>query len=823
MDVKWAWRGLRRSPAFLITAVLSLALGIGANTAIFSLLYQILLRSLPGTDSARLVVLQRSDVFGMVRSDTSASQFSYPLYRDLRDRVPVFASLVGRAQAPVAVGYRGENEAASVEIVTGNFFTGLGVRPALGRLLTAEDDRTPGGHPVAVLSHAYWQKRFGGQPGVLNQKLILNGYPFTVVGVAQPEFKSVITGQHPEVFVTVAMNAQIQPDWDHRENRRVHWLTLVARLKPGIEVPQAEASLTQTIRPIFAEEIEEAKRPPGAPASVRFVNQKMSLKPGVTGVNEFGDYETPLYLLMGMVGFVLLIACFNLANLLLTRATAREKEIAVRLAVGASRGKLVRLLLIESVLLALMGGALGLLVSQWTIDGLTYFLDGLLGGWISRELSPPMLAFNAALSLVTAVVFGLLPAWRATKVNLAPSLKGLTTTAAGGSLAWRRVLVTAQVALAFMLLFGAALFAVSFRNLVNLNPGYRVERLLGFGVDLRLAGYDPGRGHAFALELKRRLERTPGVKGVTATAEAVLTNSNRSRNTTVEGYRAKEDEDTNVHDNSVLPGHFGTMGIPLLQGREFTEADLGNPKVAVVNERFVERFQLGPNPLGKRFTYGAGNVKLDTEIVGVVKNSKHSDLREPVRPFAYLPILQEKRLSAFHYYVRTERSEREVMGQIRRLVRELDGGVPVTDLQTMEETVSRSLVQDQLISALSSAFGILALMLAVLGVYGVIAYAVAQRTREIGIRMALGAGGRQILWLVARDVLYLLGIGLTVGSLGAVLLGRLVESELFGVAASNVGLLAATGAVLLLAAVAATIAPAWRAGRVDPLTALRYE
>ncbi|MBY0373554.1 MAG: ABC transporter permease, partial [Bryobacteraceae bacterium] len=532
------------------------------------------------------------------------------------------------------VGYRGENEAASVEIVTGNFFTGLGVRPALGRLLTAEDDRTPGGHPVAVLSHAYWQKRFGGQPGVLNQKLILNGYPFTVVGVAQPEFKSVITGQHPEVFVTVAMNAQIQPDWDHRENRRVHWLTLVARLKPGIEVPQAEASLTQTIRPIFAEEIKEAKRPPGAPASVRFVNQKMSLKPGVTGVNEFGDYETPLYLLMGMVGFVLLIACFNLANLLLTRATAREKEIAVRLAVGASRGKLVRLLLIESVLLALMGGALGLLVSQWTIDGLTYFLDGLLGGWISRELSPPMLAFNAALSLVTAVVFGLLPAWRATKVNLAPSLKGLTTTAAGGSLAWRRVLVTAQVALAFMLLFGAALFAVSFRNLVNLNPGYRVERLLGFGVDLRLAGYDPGRGHAFALELKRRLERTPGVKGVTATAEAVLTNSNRSRNTTVEGYRAKEDEDTNVHDNSVLPGHFGTMGIPLLQGREFTEADLGNPKVAVVNERFVERFQLGPNPLGKRFTYGAGNVKLDTEIVGVVKISKDSVLVEPVRPFA---------------------------------------------------------------------------------------------------------------------------------------------------------------------------------------------
>lgn len=813
-----------RSPGFVATAVLSLALGIGANTAIFSLLYQVLLRNLPGANPDRLVIVNYGDgSFGMIHQDNSSTPFSYPMYRDLRDKSPVFESLVGRSQAPVAIGYQGQNEAGSAEIVTGNFFTGLGVRPALGRVLEPSDDQVSGGHPVTVLSYPYWVKRFGANPSILNQTIVINRHPFTVVGVADREFRGVVSGLSSEVFVTVAMKGQVQPTFDMRDNRRAHWLTLVGRLKPGIPTAQAEASLQQTIKPLLEEEMRTAKRSLSTARGQRFVNQKMVLKPGGSGVNEFGSYRTPLFALMGMVGFVLLIACFNLANLLLTRASGREREIAVRLAVGASKGRLIRMLLAESLLLAIAGGLLGLLVAQWTISGLTYFVEGLMGGWLSRDLAPPMLIFNGVLALATALLFGILPAWRATGVNLAPSLKGLTTTAASGSLNWRRVLVTAQVALAFVLLFGAGLFASSFRNLLHLDPGYRVERLMGFGVDLRLAGYDYQRGHQFALDLQHKLERVPGVVAVTASEEPVMVDSNRSLNVTVEGYKATDDENMNIHENVVLPGHFRAMGIPMVNGREFTEADRGQPKVAVVNEKFAERFFKGANPIGRHFTHGAGDVKLDIEIVGVVKNSKHSTIKEKPRPFAYLPVLQEKRQSAFNFYVRTAHEETEIASQIRRLVREMDSGIPVTNLQTMEETVTQSLTQERLVAALSTAFGCLAVLLAGLGVYGVIAYAVSQRTREIGIRMALGARGEQILWLVARDVLMLLGIGLVIGGLGAVLLGRLIETELFGVGSADLMLLSAAALVLLSAAAAATLAPAWRAGRIDPLRALRYE
>jgi predicted permease len=823
-DLKHAARGLSKNSGFAAVVILTLGVGIGANAAIFSLMDQVLVRPLPVRDPEALVLL---DGPGAFRGRTfNAMTFSYPMYTDFRDRNEVFSGVLARFPTSMTVVSNGQSERVSGELVSGNYFEVLGVRPAAGRLLNAADDGTPGAHPVAVLSHGYWLRRFGGNPAALNQTIVINGHPLTIVGVSAPGFNGLQVGSNADVMVPLMMKAQMTPTWNDLDNRRSRWLNVMARLKSGVSAEQAEVQLNVVYRQVNQQEIETI---PNASESFRkqFVEKRLEVLPGGRGLSDLRQqFSTALIVLMCMVGVVLVIACANVANLLLARAASRQKEIAVRLALGASRARIVRHQLVESFVLAGCGAAVGLLLSSWTG---TLFLAAMPGSESSRALSAApdarVLLFTLLLAVITALLFGTAPALHATRHATASTLREEAGSVAGGGrqARMRRVLVVGQVAMSMLLLAGAGLFARSLYNLRAVDPGFGVDRLLVFSIDPTLSGYDQPRSQRLFEDLQQALSAVPGVRSVSMSEMGVLTGFRWGMTVRIDGYQSKEGEDMNPGVDGVGPRYFSTMGIPLVAGREFTEQDvLSAPRVAIVNETMARRYWGETSPIGRRLGFGRGN-PTDIEIVGVVKDIRSQQLREEAPRFIYLPYRQNDAVTQLSYYVRAAGDAPSTATATRQAVQRLDPNLPIFDLKTMEAQVGESLFVERMVAALSVAFGALATLLATIGLYGVMSYAVARRTREIGIRMALGAERRGVLWLVLKEVALLGVAGAAVGLIAALYLSRRVESQLFGITPNDPLTLAAGVSLLLLVALVAGFIPARRATKIDPILALRAE
>ncbi len=827
-DLRFALRVFAKSPGFTLVVVLTLALGIGANTAIFTLMDQVLLRALPVQEPDRLVIVDAPGPFsGSSHSHSDTLEpMSHPMFEGLRDRSTSLAGVLAHFTTQVHLTVGSQTDNATADLVSGTFFDVLGLKPAAGRLLSRHDDLTPGAHPVIVLSHGFFQRRFGADPKIVGQSVLVNGHPMTVVGVAPPGFHGVEVGESMDVFVPLMMQAQVKPTWQRGiGDWRVRWLTVLARLKDGVSLEQAQAEVNVLYRQLLQEDAEHLQTK-SERFRTAFLQKQLHLLPGGRGTSGLRDQsKSPLLVLMGMVGLVLLIACANVANLLLARASARQKEIALRLALGASRGRLVRQLLVESLVFAVAGGALGIAFASWTGDVLLAALPFEQTSQVfSAQPDIRIGMFALGLSLLTALVFGLVPAFQSTRLELAHTLKNEAASLLGGSapFRFRKGLVVAQVALSLLLLIGAGLFTRSLVNLGALNPGFEPQRVLAFALNPSLNDYAPERRLAVLKQLQDEISAEPGVKSVSMSEVALMTNSNSSSTVVVEGYTAKEDEDMNPNNTRVAPGFFDTLGIRLVAGRDFTDADrLGAPNVAVVNETFARYFFGDKDPLGRHFSFGKDDAKI--EIVGVVKDGKAASLREKPLRFLYLPHMQSLDIGEMTFYVRAAVDPEALGGRLQAIGRRVDPTLPITGLKTMRAQIRESLFVERMEAALSAAFGFLATVLAALGLYGVMSYAVALRTREIGIRIALGADRRTVLLMVLKEVAVLAGLGVAIGLPSGYGLGRLVEAQLFGLTAKDPLTFAVATTTLLVAAALAASVPALRATRVEPMTALRYE
>jgi predicted permease len=826
-DVRFALRSFAKSPGFTAVVVLTLALGIGANAAIFGLMDQVMLRLLPVKDPARLVVVDGPGQFSGRTSTQSntLTPISLPMYEGLRDHNTVFSGMLAHWLTPVYLAYGAQTENADADLVSGTYFGTLGLAPAAGRLLGPDDDRTPGAHPVLVLGHRFFQSRFGGDPGVVGRTLRINGHPMTIVGVAPAGFHGVEVGSAVDVFIPIAMQPQVLPHWRPvHGDWRSRWLTVMARLRDGVSVEQARAG----INVLYAQLLQEdAKGLTGKSERFmeEFLQKRLDLVPGGRGTSGLRDQaRSPLLVLMGMVGLVLIIASANVANLLLARGSSRQKELAVRLALGAGRARLIRQLLVESMVLSLAGGALGLFVSAWLGKALIAalpFQDAALT--LRAEPDLRLGLFALALAFGTGALFGIVPALQSTRVAIASTLKNEAAAVIGGSapFRFRRALVVAQIALSLLLLVGAGLFSRSLQNLRALDPGFQPERLVTFSVDPSRNGLDIAGQLAILGRIREALAAEPGVRSASIADLPFMTNSDNSATIKLPGYEPKDGEDMNPNFACVAPDFFETLGITVVAGRPITASDgPTTPKVAVVNESFARRY-FGGQALGQRFGYGRKPETNNVEIVGIVKDGKAASLREDQRRFVFLPHAQRDVLGAMTYYVRTAGEPDALMGRVNAIVRGVDPDLPVSDLKTMRAQVRESLFVERMVAALSAAFGVLATLLAALGLYGVMAFAVALRTREIGIRMALGAQRRDVLRMVLRDVAILVAVGVALGLPGGYGIGRVVETQLFGLNARDPFTFAAATVTLLAVALLAGYIPARRAAQVDPMVALR--
>lgn len=829
-DLRYAARTFRKSPGFAFVAVATLALGIGANAAIFALVDRVLLTLLPVRSPKDLVLLRSPGPSqGHAWSDgDGASSFSYPMYRDLRDSNTVFTGLLAEFPFDASVSASGGTERASGELVSGNYFDVLGVPPALGRNLTPQDDRAPGGHPETVLSHGYWTRRFGNDPSVLNKTIVVNGLPLTIVGVAKAGFTGIQPGRQADLFVSMMMKAQMTPFWNGLDDPKDRWLQMVGRLKPGLSAMQAQTALQGTYRPLLQAQLplitgwnDNRRR--------EFENRKILLVGGGHGRAVLrGGFGKPLVSLMGMVLVVLLIACSNLAGLLAARGAARQREYGIRLAMGASRMQLLRQSIVECLLFAFAGGALGTLVAAWTLNALlSAFPPDAELRQIAAQIDPRVIGFAAIVSLAAGLFFGISPALRAARLDPARTLRGQgrgTVSAARDVLRFRRALVTAQVALTLVLLVGAGLFVSSLQNLGRVELGLNPDRVLGFSIAPKLNAYTAPRTLQFARQLTEAVAGLPGVRSVSAAELSTLTDSSSGTNVTVEGAE-QATTDIRVLYNRVGPEYFATLGIPLVAGREIAWTDDGGaPKVAVINESMARLFLPGRNPLGSRLVFGGGREgRPDTEIVGIVRNSKSAEVSEKEGPFVYLPYLQDAKLGELTFYVRAANDPTQIASAIREQVKRFDPQLPIYDVKSLRAQISESLVTQRLIMLLSAAFGGLAALLAALGIYGVLAFSVAQRRQEIGVRIALGAQASAVRRLIFSEVACFFLVGAAIGLPASYALGRAVESILYGVHASDVRIFAIGVTVMAAVSVAAAYSPARRAAKTDPLEALRSE
>src|SRR5271170_4292178 len=828
-DIRFGLRTLGKNPGFTLVAILTLALGIGANAAIFSLTDQVLLRLLPVEHPRELVVLSSPGrTWGRTWSDgDGATSFSYPAYKDIRDRNEVFAGLLARFHVQASMAGQGESQLVEAELVSGNYFQVLGVRPYLGRVFGSPDETAPGANPVAVLSYGYWTRHFGSDPNILNKQLAVNGNSLTVVGVARPGFTGVQVGQIPDVFVPITMKAQMTPNWDGLADRNDHWVTMLGRLKPGMSAEKAQAGLAPLYRALMEGDATALKLSPRD--QQEFLGKKIVLNTGSHGRPILQqDAKQPLLVLMAMVGLVLLITCANLAGLLIARGEGRQREIALRLALGAGRVRLVRQLMTESLILAIAGGAAGLALASWTLSVIVNSIpenEGASG--LTAQLDYRVLIFACVVSLVTGVLFGLAPAIRATRTDLQSVLKDQGVNVSGGkaNVRVRKSLMISQIALTAVLLAAAGLFAHSLLNLKTQDLGVHPDHVLEFSISPELNRYTPQQTIALADRIRKSMEPLPGVRAASESELPMLADSNSSSNITVQGYNAQEDEDMNVDQNWVGPNFLATMGIPLLNGREFSEADAGtSPKVAIINEAMARRFFAGRNPIGLRFGFGGGkDVKLDTEIVGVVKDSKNVDVKKVTRPFAFLPYSQSEHFGNATFYARTNQNPEALTSTVRNLIAAFDANLPVYGVKTLTAQVDEIMFTDRLVTIFSLCLGLLASLLAAIGLYGVMAYVVARRTREIGIRMALGATQKNVAWMILREILGMLAAGLCIGLIAAYGIGKVVESLLFGVKAGDPIVFVIAAGLLIAVALLAGWLPSRKAANVDPMVALRYE
>lgn len=830
-DLRYGFRVLRASPGFAAVAILSLALGVGANTSIFSVVNAALLRPLPVTEPDRLMFIFN----GTARNPWSTS--SYPDYLDYRDKNEVFSGLLSYSSITMSARLEDQTDLISGSIVSGNFFDVLGLPAALGRTFTPEEDKTPNRHPVAVISHGLWQQRFGGDPSIIGRQMALNGHAFTIVGVTPAGFNGPDVLENNDIYVPTMMQPLVRPprggfsgdmNPDLLTRRGSRWMKMIGRLKPGVSVEQAQAAMTT-----IAAGLEQAY-----PESNQ--NTIATLFP-VSKVDPIGypQLVSVAGLLLSVVGVVLLIACANVANLLLARASARRREIAVRLAMGARRSRLIRQLLTESLLISLAGGIAGLLLASWTVDVLKAATppDGIFSFSLDYHLDGRVLAFTFALSLLTGVIFGLAPALQASKPDLVPALKDEASPAAQRHrrLNLRNILVVAQVALSLVLLIGAGLFLRSLSNAQSINPGFAAEKILDAQLNINLLRYTKTQGQQFYGQVIERIESLPGVESATLARVVPMSGLGRTSSFLIQGQQQGPDnvnrsEGTGLPDNAyntvntnvVALKYFTTMAIPLLQGRDFNAQDIEKaPLVTIINQAFAQRYFPDENPIGTRMSFRGANGPW-SEIVGIVGDSKYRTLGENPRPSVYVPLAQNHE-TGMTLHVRASGNPLSIAAQVRQEVQALDQNLAVTNLQPLSEVVAASLFAARMGAVLLAIFGLLALGLAGVGLYGVMSYAVSRRTREIGIRMALGAGKGNVLKLVLKDGLTLVGTGVALGVVVAAAATRVLTSFLYGVNPLDAATFALIPAVLAAVALLASYLPARRAAKVDPMIALRYE
>jgi predicted permease len=821
-DIRYGFRLLRKHPGFTAVVVLALALGLGANTALFSLFNSVLLRALPVRHPEQLVVLSMTNEEG-----SGFDSFSYPMYRELRDQNSVFDGIFAQAGTALNVSYAGQSEQAHGELVSGNYFETLGVQAWRGRLFTPADDLTPGAHPLAVLSYGYWQRRFGGDPAIIGATLILNDHPMTVIGVTPPGFYGTDLTEATDIRLPMMMTQVFKPVPVNRLEISNHqWLRIIARRKARLLPAQAETGIDLLYRQVHEKQIGEMS------ASVSDYRKRvertshLKLLPGSQGLRQLQEqFSHALTVLFGITLVVLLITCANLANLFLARNAARAPEIAMRLALGATRRRLVRQWLTESLLYALLGGSLGLLIAVWTQSALLHFLPAQERLNLGRAtLDPGVFAFAFVASLGTAILFGVVPALQITRGSLAS--QGGETRVAQGELSahrFRGALVLLQIALSLPLLIGAGLFLQSLRNLKTIASGFDESHVVLASLNPALNGYPPERTRALYDELLRRVRSLPGVHSAALATTVVLSGQWDAPIVNVEGYQPREGEDMNPYENSVSPDYFATMHMPIVAGRDFNERDsLKSGKVAIINQTMARYFFGNKNPLGKKIGTDLDRPQ-EIEIVGVVQDAKYVSLREKPQRNFYLPIGQEPRLLNLTLHVRTQGDAQLIADLLRQTLRAIDPQVPLYDVTTLADELDDSLARDRLITWLSTAFGALATLLATIGLYGVISFSVAQRTREIGIRMALGAQRGDVLRLVLREVAWLVLLGTGLGviiSLGGM---RALQSLLYEVHAADPLAFVGAAVVLLAAAALAAYSPARRATQVNPTVALRYQ
>lgn len=829
LDLRYSLRAIRRSPLFASIAILSLALGIGANTAIFTLMDQLMLRQLPVKDAGQLVMLYQHGAHN--GNNMGDRMNAYPIYQDFQKKATALSQVLCRRLVSASVSVHDQTDRVDAEMVSGNYFTMLGVRPAAGRLFTSEmDDRVFMGHPVVTLSYDYWVNRFDRDPKVIGEKILVNNYPMTIIGVSAPGFVGLDPARAPQIRVPILMEPAVMPEWFwfHMDDRRSRWVQVFGRLKPGYTIDSAQASLQVLFHQIREyESTLPAAKDWSAFARQQFLRGTIQVQKAATGYSQLrNSFSTAMVVLMCMVGLVLLIACANVANLLIARAFARQKEIAVRLSSGASRGRLIRQLLVESMVLSFAGGAGGI--------GLAVALTRGLLALIPAEENPLLiqpypdlriLSFTLALTVLTSLIFGLIPAMRASQPDLWSTLKDAAGSIAtpGGSLYLRKGLVTAQVALSFLLLFGAGLFVRSLQNLKATNTGFHdPENLVTFQISPALNGYDASRTVHFYDQLLANLRAIPGVKAAGLASDSVLSGDEWDSTTSVEGHPAKDGEDMQAFMNAISPGYFETMGIPMLAGRDFDRRDIkDNSHVAIVNERFARHFFGGSSAIGRHIGRGSGpGTKLDIEIVGVAADSLYEGPREGVRRQVFIPNWGNGGVA---FYVRAGLGSRSLYGAVKQEVKKLDAAMPIYKLKTLGKQLDETLLTERLVALLSAGFGLLATLLAAIGLYGVMAFVVTRRTKEMGVRMALGANSSSVVWLVMREVLLLLVIGLAIGIPAAIGLGRFVAAQLYAIKANDPWIAAASMVMLIVVAGAAGFIPARRASRIDPILALRYE
>jgi predicted permease len=756
---------------------------------------------------------------------------SYPIYQDFQQKAKPFAEVLCRRLVSTSVTVDEHTERVDAEMVSGNYFSMLGVTAAVGRVFNSqEDDRVYQGHPVVVLSYDYWRSRFVEDARIIGKKILVNNYPMTIVGVSARGFAGLDPARSPQIRIPILMKPAMAPEWNwlQMDDRRSRWVQVFARLNPGFTVASAQAPMQGLFRQIREYETTlAAARNWSAYGRDQFLRGTLHLERAATGYSGLrNNFSTALIVLMCMVGLVLLIACANVANLLIARAFARQKEIAVRLSIGASRGQLVRQMLVESLVLSVAGGMAGIGLAIALTRGLLALVP-VEGNPLLIHAEPDLriLLFTLGLTFLTGLIFGLVPALRASRPDLWGALKDSVGSIAGrgGSLFMRKGLVSAQVALSFLLLFGAGLFVRSLQNLKATDTGFRdIDNLVTFQLSPALNGYDAPRVVHFYQELLERIRAIPGVKSAALASVPLLHGWEWDSSVSVEGHPAQDGENMQAFMNSLSPGYFATMGTPLLEGRDFDLRDIqDNSKVAIVNRHFAQHYFGDKSAVGRRLGRGnAPGTKLDLEIVGVVADTLYEGPREGVRRQVFVPNWGKNSVA---FYVRTTMSPASAYGALRNEVKNLNASMPVYEMKTLGAQLDQVVLTERLIALLSAGFGALATLLAVIGLYGVMAFVVAQRTKEMGVRIALGAQPGLVIWLVMKEVLLLLSIGLAVGIPAAMGLGRFVAAQLYGVKASDPWIAGVTMIVLIAAASAAGLIPAYRASRIDPMIALRYD